>query len=444
MAEGVLVKILCVGVNHRSAPLEWRQRLAFDRDSATRALAILKTRFESAEFVILSTCNRVEVYCAAPAEEPPEADDLVVALAEFHKVPAAELAALAYRLPMGEAVRHLLEVASSLDSLVVGEREITGQVKEAYLWAVECEATGKFLNRLFHRAFHAARRVRAATELGRQGASVASAAVELAARRPGGLDGKSVLVIGAGRMAERAVAHLAACPAREITIVNRTAGRAAALAATFAATARPWAELDQCLAVSDVVIAATAGAEPILTRGVLEAIHRQRGGREWLILDLGVPRGVEAEAGRLPGVQLCDVDGLVGAAAGPEASIPARRDAPGWAGQQDLDLAMDIVEDEARAYLDWLEVRDAGPLVEKLEAKLHDLGDEELERLLRRLPPSVDEAARSEIGLATHRIVHKLLHEPIARLKEEAREGRAHMSMRVLRRLFGLGGEHEE
>lgn len=423
------MKILCVGVSHQSAPLEVREPLAFDRQTTARALADLRTRHDNAEFVILSTCNRVEVYCAAPAATAPDGDALLAEVASFHGIPADGLKEHAYRLEAAEAVRHLFEVASSLDSMVVGESQILGQAKEAYLWAVEADATGKVLNRLFHRAFHTAKRVHEATDIGWRRTSVASVAVDFASRIFADLASKRVLIVGAGEMAERAAEYLRSCGAGDITVANRTDGRADEVAARFAARTRGWDDLDEALSASDIVICSTASPQPILTRARAASAHKRRDWANWLILDLAVPRDVEASVGRLANVYLYDVDAL-GRVAGENLALR----------QREAGVAGSIVADEVQAYMDWFEARAIGPLVEQLEARLHALGDEELERLFRRLPDDLTDAARSEIRLATHRIVHKLLHMPIERLKAETKADKGHMSLRVLRRLFGLDG----
>jgi len=426
------VKILCAGVNHQSAPLEVRAPLAFDRAAAARALGVLRARFPGAEFAILSTCNRVEVYCAAAADGPPETDDLLRALAEFHGVPADELEPCAYRLATADAVRHLMAVASSLDSMVVGESEIIAQVKEAFAWAVEAGATGKYLNRLFHRSFHAAKRVHAATEIGRRRTSVASVAVDFASRIFSGLEAKRVLVVGAGDVAERAVVHLRSLGCRDVTVVNRTAEHARRLAEALGARVRPWDDLDDALAASDILVTSTASEQPILSRERMAAAHKRRRYANWLILDLAVPRDVDPEAADLTNVYLYDLDRLGGVVS---ENLRLR--------EGEVDVAAEIVADEVRAYLDWFAARDMGPFVDELESRLHALGDEEVERLLKRLPPETSEAARDEIRLATHRIVHKLLHEPIEGLKDEARQGRAPTTVHLLRRLFGLRGDDD-
>jgi glutamyl-tRNA reductase len=417
------VKILCAGVNHETAPLDVRQCLAFDRPATERALAALRGRFPTGEFVILSTCNRVEVYCAAPAEGPPQCDDLLSELAAFHGVEVPGLQGHAYGLDTARAVEHLFLVASSLDSMVIGESQILGQVKTAFLWASEAGATGKYLNRLFHQALHAAKRVHAATEIGRRRTSVASVAVDFASRIFSGLEAKRVLVIGAGETAERAATHLRSTGCRQITVVNR----AAELAARDGGAAMPWSELDAALAASDIVITSTASDRPPLTRERMAAVHKRRRWANWLILDLAVPRDVEPAAGQLDNVYLYDMDAL-GRVVSENLSLR----------QGEVDTATSIVTDEVQAYLDWLEAREVGPLVEQLEARLHDLGDEEYARLMRRLPDDLPESARNEIRLATHRIVHKLLHEPIKELKRDARRDRGRVAMRLLRRLFGL------
>jgi len=421
------LRILCAGVNHESAPLEVRQCLAFDRSAAAQTMKALRGQFPGAEFVILSTCNRVEVYAAGPADGPPDCQALLAALAAARGQSADTVRTHAYCLETAAAVRHLFEVASSLDSMVVGESQILGQTKEAYLWAVEAGATGKYLNRLFPQAFHTAKRVHAATEIGRRRTSVASVAVEFASRIFSGLASKRVLVIGSGEMAERAATHLKSAGCHAVTVVNRTDERGVELAAKVGATSRPWAELDAVLAESDIVVTSTSSPEPILKADRLRAVQRRRNWSHWMILDLAVPRDVEPAAARLDNVYLYDMDSL-GQVVSENMSLRER----------EAEMAATIIEDEVQAYLDWLGVREVGPLVEKLESRLHALGDEELERLMKRLPPDLSDQAREEIRLATHRIVHKILHEPIKHLKEDAGRQRRGTGVRLLRRLFGL------
>lgn len=422
------MKILCVGMNHRSAPLDLRQCLAFDKTQTERALASLKTRYDTAEFVILSTCNRVEIYSASPVDDHPTAADLVAELARLHHVEPQMLSGeTVYKLRDEEAVEHLLCVASSLDSMVVGESQIIWQTKEAFLWAIDAEATGKYLNRLFHRAFSTAKKVHAATEIGRRRTSVAGVAVELASRIFSDFHRKRVLVIGAGEMAELAVTHLKADGVEHVVVVNRSDDRGRRLAERFGADFCPWDMVDDCLAESDIVISSVSADRPILQRQRMADVHRRRRYANWMILDLGVPRNVDADVGRLSNVFLYDVDRLGQVVSD---NIEQRR--------QEVDAAREIIADEMRSYLEWFQSRDVGPLIERLEGRLHELGDEELERLFKRLPDDVPPEQREEIRLATHRIVHKLLHGPISVLKEEARQDRAQMSIRALRRLFRL------
>lgn len=421
------MRILCAGVNHETAPLEVRQCLAFDRSAAAQTMKALRHKFPAAEFVILSTCNRVEVYAAGPADAPPDCHALLDLLAAARGQAPDAVQQHAYCLENEAAVQHLFEVASSLDSMVVGESQILGQTKEAYLWAVEARTTGKYLNRLFPQAFHAAKRVHAATEIGRRRTSVASVAVEFASRIFSGLASKRVLVIGSGEMAERAATHLKSAGCRALTVVNRTDERGADLAARVGTASRPWAELDAALAESDIVVASTSSPEPILKADRLRAVQQRRHWSHWMILDLAVPRNVEPTAARLDNVYLYDMDSL-GQVVSENVSLRAR----------EAEMAAAIIADEVQAYLDWLGVREVGPLVEKLESRLHALGDEELKRLMKRLPPDLSDEAREEIRLATHRIVHKILHEPIKHLKEDAGRQRRGTGVRLLRRLFGL------
>jgi glutamyl-tRNA reductase len=320
-----------------------------------------------------------------------------------------------------------MNVASSLDSMVVGESQILGQTKEAFLVASEAGATGKYLNRLFHQAFHAAKRVHGATDIGRRHTSVASVAVDFASRIFSGLESKRVLLVGAGEMAQRAAEHLRSVGCGQVTVVNRSADRAAELAARVEAQVRPWDQLDEALVDSDIAISSTASDQPILSRDRVATAQKRRRWANWLLVDLAVPRDIDPAAAKIDNLYLYDMDAL-GRVVSENLALR----------QQEAETAGEIVADEVRAYLDWFEVRDVGPVVARLEARLHELGDEELERLLKRLGDDVTESARNEIRLATHRIVHKLLHEPIEQLKADARHGRQGTTLSALKRLFRL------
>jgi len=303
------MQLLLIGVNHRTAPIELRERLDFSVRGVASALVALAGRPSSSEAAVLSTCNRVEIYVACEDTERARRD-LEVFISEFHGVPASEVAPHLYSQVGIHAARHLFRVAAGLDSLVVGEPQILGQVKDAYSLAAEHHCTGPLLSKLFHAAFAAAKRVRSETALSEGGVSIGYAAVALARKIFGDLKGRTVLVVGAGEMGKLTAQHMRAQGIHRMLITSRTAAHAAALAETMNAMAMPWEELGTALVESDIVITATGSAVPILSRASLEQTIRTRRHRPLFIIDIAVPRDVEPAVGDLEQVFLYNIDDL--------------------------------------------------------------------------------------------------------------------------------------
>ena len=302
--------LLLIGISHKTAPVELRERLDFHTRGLDVALRELGPRLASSETVVLSTCNRAELYAAADQIDQARTE-LVKFIADFHGVDRAALTAHLYELSDGDAVRHLFRVASGLDSLVVGEPQILGQVKEAYTAAADVRAVGPVLNRLFHSSFGVGKRVRTETALGSGAVSVSFAAMSLARKIFGDLKGRSVVVVGAGEMGKLTAMHMKSQGVTHVTIVSRTMAHAARTAeAIGGARAAPWDDLDGALAGSDIVISATGAAAPILTKARIEGIMRPRRGRALFIIDIAMPRDVEPAAGEIEQVFLYNIDDL--------------------------------------------------------------------------------------------------------------------------------------
>ena len=303
--------IVLVGLNHRSAPLELRERLAFRREDLPEAFATLRSHLGLRETTILSTCNRVEIYAATPALDG-TADRMHRFLSDHGRMAVSGLAPRLYTLTEPDSVYHLFAVASGLDSMVLGEGEILHQVKHAYEWARRHGATGKVLNVLFQRALNAAKAVRTRTAIGRGAASVGGVAVELSEKIFGTLSGATILLIGAGKIGEATLKRLVVRGVREVRIINRSPERAVDLAAAYRVTPVGWEALDQQLVEVDIVISSTSAPAYLLTRSHVADVMRARHQGPLCIVDLGVPRTIDPSIGTLENLYLFDVDDLQG------------------------------------------------------------------------------------------------------------------------------------
>jgi len=422
--------LLLLGVSHRTAPVELRERVDFSRQGLDVAVDTLGERPSIAEAVVLSTCNRAELYAASP-DPVRAAADLVEFLSEFHDVPAPTLEPHLFHRADGEAVTHLFRVAAGLDSLVVGEPQILGQVKDAYAVAADRRRTGALLNRLFHASFTVGKRVRTQTALGEGAVSVSYAAVSLARKIFGDLTELAVLILGAGEMAKLTGQHLKGQHVRRMVVASRTLASAETLAGAVGGEAVPWDRLDEALQASDIVIAATGARVPVLGRGRVEAAMKARRNRPLFLIDIAVPRDVEASAGEIEQVFLYDIDDL-------EAIVHdnlARRAA-------ELERAEAIVREEVEQFGTWLRSRGAVPTVVALRRRFEEIRQAELERLQPKLSGLTPEA-RARVDEITHLLVEKLLLTPTEQLKATDPDAVVAYSD-ALRRLFNLAiGEPE-
>src|SRR5688500_517875 len=301
--------LLLLGVSHKTAPVDLRERLDFSSRDVGAAVEALATRSSAAESVVLSTCNRSEIYVASDA--PLQArDEIVQFLTEYHQVPADTFLPHVFSFSDAEAAQHLFKVAAGLDSLVVGEPQILGQVKEAFQAASERRCTGPVLNRLFEWSFNVGKRVRTETGLGEGAVSISFAAVALARKIFGRLNGRRVLVVGAGEISTLTAQHLRANGVGEIVITSRTDAHAEALASSVGGRAVPWDQLDSALAAADIVVTATGSQRPIITRAQVESVTGRRRREPLFIIDVAVPRDVESSVGDIEQVFLYNVDDL--------------------------------------------------------------------------------------------------------------------------------------
>ena len=419
------IDLLLIGVSHRTAPVAVRERLAVvpeQMDAAVRALAGLPTIREAA---LLSTCNRVEVYAASP--------DPAAALAELRRDLAAragtseaELAPHLYVRVDVEAVHHLFRVAASLDSVVVGEPQILGQVKTAFDTAVACSTSGPVLGASFAGAFRIARRVRRETEIARNPVSISSVAIDYARKIFDGFDNRTVLIVGAGKMADLAARALRGHGA-QILVTNRTAARAGELAARIGGVVHPFEDLEGALARADIVIASTGARQPILTQALVQRVHRRRRGRLLFLVDIAVPRDVEPGCADVPDVFVADIDDLQKLA---EQHKQGRRG--------EAERAEVIVEQEVSRFLDSYRGRRVGPLIVALRTRVLELARGEAERALAGMACVGERERLAMLGLA-EMIAKKLLHGPQVAIKKggaDPVDGAALIS--VVQRLFEL------
>jgi glutamyl-tRNA reductase len=413
--------IIAIGLNHKTAPLVVREQLAFDASLKCAMLKALNERFPSAEFVLLSTCNRVELYCASVVGEGPSPERLMEMLGRARRVEHAEFQPYLYVHRNEEAVRHLLMVASSLDSMVVGETEILGQVKESYRLALEAGSTGRILNRLFHLAVATAKKIHTETALASSRTSVPGLAVELVGRSIPDHKSAKVLVIGAGDMGELFVQLLQKSGFRQITVVNRTSGRGADLAARLGVATARWDRLGEQLAECDVAVSCTASTEPVVTKDQMAAVLKQRKG-DILIVDIGVPRDFDADILELPGIRLFTIDEL--------SPLICEELSPG---SDQLARAFDTVYGTSAEFMQWYASRDIGPLIGQMQEKFRQIAAMELGQ---RLSEYIDSSTREELETIVSRIVGKLSHAVISHVDlvthEHGPEHAAGFLMRVL------------
>ena len=417
-----------VGGTHRTVPLDLRERLAFSAEQAAEALRRFRERFPGREGVLLSTCNRVEFYAAGEKNAvPPPTEQLVSFLAECRGIEAGLLAPVLSGECDEPVVRHLFSVASGLDSMVLGEPQIVAQVKQAWAIAQESRTTGPLTGEMFQSALRTAKRVASETAIGRERLSIPSVAVADFARAVfERFDDKRVLLVGAGKMAAETLRYLREAGARDVVIVNRTAGRAGELAARLGASAGRFEDLEGELAAADLVVSTTGATEPVVSVELFQRAESRREGRPLVVLDLAVPRDFDPRIGGRPGVWLYSIDDL-GAAC--EANRRSR--------QRELPAALAIIDEETRRFMGDLHHRSTAPVIERLRAGWNETGDAELTRLFRRLP-GLDDAARAEIRQAFERYAAKLLHPPLASLRNESHSGPPHGLLDALRRLFDL------
>jgi len=430
------MNVQVVYCSHQTTPLAVRERLAFaSAEQLTRAYESLRSTFPNSEHVVLSTCNRVEIYTAQddPGQdatgEPPTEEQVADFLSRFHGVPRDDLYGTLLAQTGPEAVRHLFEVSSSLDSMVLGEPQIVSQVKEAYRVAEEHDACGPLTHALFQGAMRVSARVRSETALAEGRVSIASVAVgDFGKSIFDRFHDKTVVVIGAGEMAEETLRYLKDEGVREIVVVNRSLDRAQRLASDWGGTARPFDELDAWMAKADVIVSTTGAPRPIVDAARFAAVRRQAGEKPVFILDLATPRDFDPAVGDVDeNVFLYDIEAL-------EATCEQNRRQRA----KEIDHARRIVQEETDRFLHDIYHKATGPIISQLREEWRQVREDEERQLFAKLA-HLNEGDRQAIQRTIERIVNKLLHPPLEALRDEARKGTPHGLMDALRRLFRLG-----
>ncbi len=424
------MNLRAIGCNVESAAVELREKLAFDAAKTQKALAELNARF-AAEAVVLGTCNRVEIYVSrAETVAPLHVPLMAEFLAEIHGLSASTIAPHLYEHADAAAAKHLFRVAAGLDSVVVGESQISGQVKEAYESALKLTATGPLLNTLFPAALRVSKRVRSETGIAQGHVSVASAAVDYVRQVFSTLTDKTVLVIGAGEMGRLALNHLTERHPAAVLVTNRSPERAAASAAECGGRAVPWEHLDDALVQADIVLSTTGAPEPIVTRRRFDdKVRRRRAGRTLLVFDMAVPRDFDPAIHDGDAVSVFNVDDLARVA--DERMAERRRHLP---------AAEQIVDAEVTKFVKEWNTRQDGPVIGQLNAEAEKIRDEILAALMTKMNGRLSAKERSEIEYAFRLFQSKLLHGPIAALKESSREGHSGGLREAIMKLFGLKG----
>lgn len=418
------MEIVLVGLNHRTAPVEVRERVSFNPEQTRRAAEELRARGILEEMLVLSTCNRSEVYGVPPESSHECAPGLSNFLSEFHSVRPDVLSVSLYHHYDHEAVRHLFRVAAGLDSMLLGEAEILGQVREAYRFAHEHGATGPVLNRLFQGALEVGKRVRSETELGTRPMSAASAGVKLAERIFGKLSERKALVLGAGAMSEQVVSHLRDRGIAQLHVMNRSRDKADELAKQFGGKVVGWGEWDTALQTPDVVVSSVSAEEPVLRRDIVERAMAARGNRALFLMDLGVPRNIDAKVAELYNVYVYNTDDLT-------EIVQQNRNAR----ESEIPQAQGIVEEHVSKFLSWQASVELVGLVDALRTKLRE---ERAAFIRSRMEPMkhLSEADRAHVEKLMDEMLEKVLLEPAQRLRGERELRRKIQNVEALRDLF--------
>jgi len=423
------MKIFVAGLNHNTADVEVREKVAFSGARLDEGLRRFRELPGIEEVMILSTCNRVELYTHVKDTEK-ASESIKNFLSEFHNVNRTSLDKAIYTFDDVNAIRHIFRVASSLDSMVIGEPQILGQLKEAFEIALDKKTTGILLNRLMKKAISVAKRVRSETRIAENAVSISFAAVELAKKIFADLSGKVFMLLGAGEMAELAARHLMSSGVKEVIVANRSYERACDLSKEF--NGRP-VKLDDFLREmvhSDIVICSTGAPTYILMKEQMHKVMKERKQRPVFLIDISVPRNIDPKINDLDNVYLYNIDDLQGIV-----------DTNMFERKKEAEKAEKIVEEEIEPFLKWLASLDSVPTIVALREKAEEIGKEELEKLMNRFP-DMDKKQQQAIEYMTSAIINKLIHPPTKALKEDPED--RDLMIAIIKKLYGINGEENK
>ena len=417
--------LVLVGVNHKTTPVEIREKLAFNQAKLEASLEELVSSPEIIENIILSTCNRVEIY--ARVENTDRGIQLLQDfICDYHSISRGNLDQYFYSFCDNQAVEHLFRVSSSLDSMVLGEAQILGQVKDAYSTARSFSSTGMVLNQLFEKAFNVAKKVREETGISERGVSISSAAVELAKKIFEDLENHSVMLVGTGEMAELAAKHLISYGVKTVYVASRTYERAAALAQTLNGCALDFEAFKEEMHKADIIITSTAAPTFIIQKEMMEKAIQKRKNKPIFLIDIAVPRDIAPEVNELENVYLYDIDDLQNVV---NANMEER--------QKEAENAMDIIKHEVTKFNNWFSTLDAVPTIVEMRNRAEGMRKIEVEKNLKNMD-HLSKNDKESIHLLTQSIVNKILHKPTINLKKKTQSQDGHIYLKAIRHLFHL------
>ncbi|MCL0084536.1 glutamyl-tRNA reductase [Thermodesulfovibrionales bacterium] len=422
------MKILAIGLNHRTADVEIRERLAFNGSMVEEGIFGLKKLSEVKEVALLSTCNRVEIYSHVDTATASAVEGIKNFISAFHGIQRDVFEKSLYIRAGSDAIRHILMVASSLDSMVVGEPQILGQFKEAFDFALTKKTTGVLLNRLMRKAISTAKRVRTETRIAENAVSVGFAAVELAKKIFGGLSGKSCMLLGAGEMAKLTTRCIVRSGAKDVVVVNRTYERCCELAEKFGGRPARFEDFLQEIVHMDIIICSTGAPDYVLNKEEMKAVMKKRRHKPVFIIDISVPRNIDPKINRIGNVYLYDIDDLQGVA---DSNLFERK--------KEVEKAERIVDEEVEKFIKWVPSLNSVPVIVEMRQKAERIKEKEIRKFRNKFPDLDGEKMRSVQQMATS-IINELLHPPTVALKEEVVDRDELVS--VIQRLYGLNG-HE-
>lgn len=420
-----MLTIVILGLNHKTAPVELRERLAFSQDDTAVALEALQKYPAISEVLLLSTCNRVEVLMTT-GNTSEAVENVKAYLSESKNAPIAQFKEAFYVKEGDEAVRHIFRVASSLDSMMVGEPQILGQVKEAYHTASVKQTAGVILNKLLHRTFFVSKRIRSETGIGDHAVSISYAAIELGRKIFGSLEGKQALLIGAGEMAELVVEHLIRNKVQDIIVANRTFERGVELANQFNGQAVRFEEIGDVLKRADIIISSTGSPDFIIKRAQLKGLIRSRRNRPIFFIDIAVPRDIDPEINHLSNSYVYDIDDLKGVI---EENIEDR--------SREAVKGERIVDEAVIRFRQWYESLDVIPTIVELRNKMQGIAKNEIKKTMRSLHHLSDDDGRA-MHTMTEALINKILHDPTLFLKNAGAHADKSVCLDITRKLFNL------